>query len=150
MANDNVLVRKLVGIETSGNINMLFTDKTGTLTEGNMRLVGYATCNSEYKKKSIKNAPEIEKYITLCANYCTNAMKIDGKIISKDATERALLSVHSNNNLKTKIVEKIPFDSDKKYSAVWIKNANDEIVIFGLRYGRRRRYAHRRSVRIVT
>ena len=130
MANDNVLVRKLVGIETSGNISMLFTDKTGTLTEGNMKLVGYATSNAEYKRKSINTAPKIEKYITLCANYCTNAIKQDGKIISKDATERALLSVHSNNNLKAKIVEKIPFDSDKKYSAVRIRNESEELVIF--------------------
>ena len=34
MMRDNVIVRKPVGIETSGNINLLFTDKTGTVTEG--------------------------------------------------------------------------------------------------------------------
>ena len=33
MLKDNVLVRKMMGIETSGNINILFTDKTGTLTK---------------------------------------------------------------------------------------------------------------------
>ena len=32
MLKDHVLVRKLVGIETSGSLNILFTDKTGTLT----------------------------------------------------------------------------------------------------------------------
>ena len=35
MLKDNVLVRKLVGIETAGSLNILFTDKTGTLTKGN-------------------------------------------------------------------------------------------------------------------
>ena len=34
MLKDNVLVRKLVGIETSGSLNILLCDKTGTLTEG--------------------------------------------------------------------------------------------------------------------
>ena len=34
MLKDHVLVRKLVGIETSGSLNILFTDKTGTLTKG--------------------------------------------------------------------------------------------------------------------
>ena len=34
MLKDHVLVRKLVGIETSGSLNILFTDKTGTLTRG--------------------------------------------------------------------------------------------------------------------
>ena len=36
MLKDNVLVRKLVGIETSGSLNLLFTDKTGTLTQNRM------------------------------------------------------------------------------------------------------------------
>ena len=35
-----VLVRRLVGIETAGNMNILFTDKTGTLTEGKMTVCG--------------------------------------------------------------------------------------------------------------
>ena len=37
MLKDNVLVRKLVGIETSGSLNILFADKTGTLTRGRSR-----------------------------------------------------------------------------------------------------------------
>lgn len=38
MMRDHVLVRKLVGIETSGSLNILFTDKTGTLTRGRLGL----------------------------------------------------------------------------------------------------------------
>ncbi len=34
MAKKQVLVRRLVSIEDFGNIELLFTDKTGTLTEG--------------------------------------------------------------------------------------------------------------------
>ena len=37
----NVLVRKLVGIETAGSLNILFTDKTGTLTEGKLSVESY-------------------------------------------------------------------------------------------------------------
>ena len=43
MLKDNVLVRKLIGIETSGNINCLLTDKTGTLTEGNLKVTTLVT-----------------------------------------------------------------------------------------------------------
>ena len=39
MLKNNVLVRKLVGIETSENINILFTDKTGTLTNGKLEVI---------------------------------------------------------------------------------------------------------------
>ena len=38
MLKDHVLVRKLVGIETSGSLNILFTDKTGTLTRGKLEV----------------------------------------------------------------------------------------------------------------
>ena len=41
MLKNNVLVRKLIGIETAGNINILFTDKTGTLTKGKLEVVGF-------------------------------------------------------------------------------------------------------------
>ena len=40
MLKDNILVRKLVGIETSGSLNILFTDKTGTLTKGELEVIG--------------------------------------------------------------------------------------------------------------
>ena len=39
MARDRVLVRKPVGIESAGSMNILFTDKTGTLTEGKMTVM---------------------------------------------------------------------------------------------------------------
>ena len=35
MLKDNVLVRKVAGIETAGSLNILFSDKTGTITKGN-------------------------------------------------------------------------------------------------------------------
>ena len=38
LLNKNVLVRKLTGIETSGSLNILFTDKTGTITEGQLKV----------------------------------------------------------------------------------------------------------------
>ena len=39
MLKNNVLIRKLVGIETAGNINILFSDKTGTLTTGKLSCI---------------------------------------------------------------------------------------------------------------
>ena len=41
MVRDQVLVRKPVGIEAAGSMNLLFTDKTGTLTEGKMSVVEF-------------------------------------------------------------------------------------------------------------
>ena len=35
----NVLVRKSIGIETAGSLNILFSDKTGTITKGKLEVV---------------------------------------------------------------------------------------------------------------
>jgi P-type Mg2+ transporter len=42
LARRKVLVKRLVCIEDLGNIDVLFTDKTGTLTEGSLRFMGSA------------------------------------------------------------------------------------------------------------
>ena len=41
MLKNNVLVRKMIGIETAGSLNILFTDKTGTLTKGKLEVIGF-------------------------------------------------------------------------------------------------------------
>lgn len=46
MMKHGVLVRRLVGIETAGSIDMLFTDKTGTLTTGNLTVDSVITVKS--------------------------------------------------------------------------------------------------------
>lgn len=57
MLNDNVLVRKLVGIETAGSLNMLFTDKTGTITKGKLEVVRFITGNRQ-EVQSFETLPE--------------------------------------------------------------------------------------------
>lgn len=41
MLKDNVLVRKIAGIETAGSLNILFSDKTGTITKGQLEAVAF-------------------------------------------------------------------------------------------------------------
>ena len=38
---NNVLVRKPIGIETAGSLNILFSDKTGTITKGELEVVEF-------------------------------------------------------------------------------------------------------------
>ena len=131
MAKDNVLVRKMVGIETSGNINLLFTDKTGTITEGVLRLKEYVSGEmKKYTPKSIKSSEFLNKYMTLCAYFCTNASINQKKVVGGDATEQALLSSLIGEKPRGEVIEKIPFDSMKKYSAVTIKSGGESITIF--------------------
>lgn len=41
MLDHNVLVRKAEGIETAGSLNILFSDKTGTITKGELEVVDF-------------------------------------------------------------------------------------------------------------
>ncbi len=106
MLRNGVLVRRLVGIETAGNLNILFTDKTGTLTTGQMTVSAIATMESDSAK------PKKESFIYKKLKNCVDASCGTG-IVS--ATERALISGFIGNGKRAN-AKRISFDSKKKYS----------------------------------
>jgi len=130
MMRDNVIVRKPVGIETSGNINLLFTDKTGTVTEGELKAVSlYTPTGNSFP--SARRIPEgkYKKHLTLCALFC-GEIEINGhKRFAANPTDRAICDFFKRESEKCEKMAKVPFDSGKKYSAAVIKNDN---VIFTL------------------
>ena len=132
MMRDHVLVRKLVGIETSGNIDLLFTDKTGTITEGALKVKEIHTAWGEKYSSlsSLKNNPYMKKYFTLCACYCNGATFNGKTVIGSDATDRAILEYAKDSFPTSYVKDKIPFDSTKKYSAVALKHEGEDYVFF--------------------
>ena len=140
MTRDNVLVRKPVGIESAGSMNLLFTDKTGTLTEGKMS-VGAIICASEdtaceYGDLSSlsKASPSLARLYLQNAVYNSSAVISDGKAIGGNSTERALLCSALGEASKlscAKISERLPFDSSIKLSAVCIDDGRKKVLIKG-------------------
>ncbi|MBP3370531.1 MAG: calcium-translocating P-type ATPase, PMCA-type [Clostridia bacterium] len=141
MIKDNVLVRKPTGIEAAGSMNILFTDKTGTLTEGKMSVGSILlydgskvlSCDSFSALSGI--SPSISTLYELNALYNTSALISEGEVLGGNSTERAL-SFSVKNNLRTdpnscKIQEKIAFDSSYKYSAVRISGARSTVLVKG-------------------
>lgn len=126
MLKDNVLVRKLVGIETSGSINILFTDKTGTLTKGKLEVINMISGDlKEYKKE--KDLQKHKKYyeIVKLSSIGNNASSYsDDKIIGGNITDRAILSFFKDDNRRIKKDKIIPFDSKNKYSITTVDNLN--------------------------
>lgn len=137
MLKDNVLVRKLVGIETAGSLNVLLTDKTGTLTKGVLKVTEFVSGdNKSYKDlNSIKNSP-IYPTIYTSLFYNNASLISDNKIIGGNSTDRALLSfIGQDKNIKQNILQKDPFDSAKKYSSItlidgtiFIKGASEVVL----------------------
>lgn len=125
MLKNNVLVRKLVGIETAGSLNVLLTDKTGTLTKGKLEVSSIITGDNTHFKniKEIKKFPKYYEEI-FCNMFYNNESTIgENGIIGGNGTSRACLSfLDSETNFKYKVISKEPFDSEKKYSKATISN----------------------------
>ncbi|MBQ7761255.1 MAG: calcium-translocating P-type ATPase, PMCA-type [Clostridia bacterium] len=132
MSQDNVLVRKLVGIETSGNISLLFTDKTGTLTEGKLRVKAlHLPCGIECSSlNNSKISPQAKKYLTLCANYATSASITSRGIVGADATDRAVLSWAIKERKNARVISRDTFDSVKKYCSSTVAFDGVEYTLF--------------------
>ena len=142
MLKNNVLVRKLVGIETAGSINILFTDKTGTLTKGKLEVVGFCTGNLKeyYTEMDLMKNKKLHNLVKTSFIY-NNASTYDitkTKVIGGNITDRALLSfIKTDTNMGIKILDNIPFDSKNKYSlaitnyngkTTFIKGAAEKII----------------------
>ncbi len=124
MLADKIHVKKLVGIDTAGTLNILFTDKTGTLTEGTLRCDRVITSGGVYKNIStLKNSGEIFKNLVLCAKYNTDVMEHDGVITGGNSTDRALYDFFSEcKSDRVDVIGSTPFKSALKYSSVTFKN----------------------------
>lgn len=135
MVRGGVLVKKPVGIEAAGSMDLLFTDKTGTLTEGRMRVCSIITPDGgiarDYRELARKE-PEIARIYRLSALFNTAAVigkSDDGsapRALGGNATDRALLdSIDPARRAEISedgffVAERIAFDSSKKYSAAHV------------------------------
>lgn len=126
MLKDGVLVRKPVGIETAGSMNILFTDKTGTLTSGKLSLVSLIDGNGEMTAaEEIKKDSRLYELLTLSSVYNSSCTVSDNKISGGDSTERALLSgvlPLPKGFVGYKVTDRLPFSSDRKYSSATLNN----------------------------
>lgn len=136
MLKSNVLVRKLTGIETAGSLNILFTDKTGTLTKGRLEVVTFL---SGFRKRyySEEEIMRDEKFYKIAKQsmVCNNASSFnyDGsKILGGNITDRAILEfakIPLTENYEK--LETVAFDSKNKYSLTMIEDVGKKVLVKG-------------------
>ena len=122
MYKKNILVSHKAAFSDSAYMNVLFSDKTGTITEGNLSLVEFITGDGEVTNSIVDS--EFIEAITL-----NNLAKVsEGKAIGSNNMDRALLTYALNNgyddskNDPEKVAEISGFDSEKKCATVTLRD----------------------------
>ncbi|MCL2702002.1 MAG: calcium-translocating P-type ATPase, PMCA-type [Defluviitaleaceae bacterium] len=135
MFRDNVLVRKLVGVETAGSMNILFTDKTGTLTRGHLEVTGFVSgAGKSYKKKD--GIPLNLRRILFNSIYYNCSAKIDKNYaIGGNATDRAVMeyahSLFDKEPDRIRIGKVVPFNSAAKLMSSDVTGALNATLVKG-------------------
>lgn len=132
MTKDNVLVRKINGIETAGSLSLLFSDKTGTITEGRLSVVEMATGNVEIFKKLSQLPPPLSEDVVIGIGINNSAVVSDGSVIGGNSTDRALMSFLNEADAASMSKEEVrnfnAFDSSKKISTVTLEHDGKNIT----------------------
>ena len=122
MYKKNILVSHKAAFSDSAYMNVLFSDKTGTITQGNLSLVEFIIGDG----KIAENIPNQEFIEAITLN---NLAKVsEGKPIGSNNMDRALLGYaleHGYDDSKNdpdKVADISGFDSEKKCATVTLKN----------------------------
>ena len=139
LLSQNILVRHPDTIETAGYMNILFSDKTGTITEGKLSVVDFFLGDGTlYAATGETDAPDFDTMSDSLKAEIINgiglnndAMVADGNAVGSNATDRALLDFligRSQLDFDTNtITEKQQFNSATKFASVTTKDGKTYI-----------------------
>lgn len=128
MLKEHILVRHSDSIETAGYMNRLFSDKTGTITEGVLSVVDWISGTGQVVSDINDLGSTLKGELINGIGLNNDAISSDGKAIGSNGTDRALMnyliSMNEDNIDRTVIVDKVPFDSQKKFSKVILQDCS--------------------------
>ena len=131
MVKDNVLVRKINGLETAGSLSLLFCDKTGTITEGRLSVVELVTGNLDAYQNLASMQEKLRNDIIIGAGVNNSSTVGNDIVVGGNGTDRALMSFLLENGAakgisKDSVLRFNSFDSAKKHSSIVIKQQDEK------------------------
>jgi Mg2+-importing ATPase len=125
LAERSVIVKRLVAIEDLGNIEVFFTDKTGTLTEGQISFAN-----------ALDRAGMSSGEMLRLGLLCNDAIVRDGRVVSGNPLDQALWEAPAAQELDLEGFERIaarPFDYQRRLASVLVQrpDGSREIVAKG-------------------
>ncbi len=131
MLDHNVLVRKAIGIETAGSLNILFSDKTGTITKGHLEVVEFFTADGRtIDIDKMKDYKKVESLVDIAIGMNSGSMfDSEHNVVGGNVTDQALMRFLGEDDYKMlkngnayEVGESQGFNSANKFSQVEIKN----------------------------
>ena len=131
MLDHNVLVRKAEGIETAGSLNILFSDKTGTITKGKLEVVEFFTADGKtIPIADLSKSSKVKGLVDLAIGKNTQSLFDDQhRVIGGNATDQALMKFIGEKtfnalaqNKDYAVSESQGFNSTNKFSQARIES----------------------------
>lgn len=122
LAKRSVLVKKLVSIEDLGNVEVLFTDKTGTLTQGKITFSGAFDVTG-------RPSDEVITFALLCADVTLQ----DGKPVSGNSLDVALWEAapepRRSEAARYRVVECAPFNYEQQMMSALVETPDGKRML---------------------
>ncbi|GAB4320955.1 MAG: magnesium-translocating P-type ATPase [Dehalococcoidia bacterium] len=121
LAERSVIVKRLVSIEDLGNIDILFTDKTGTLTEGQ---ITYSAAFDAHGNPSDQ--------VYLQGLLCNAAVIEDGQPVAGNALDIALWQANAARSMPVaeyRRLSELPFDYERRRMSVLVERKDERLLI---------------------
>lgn len=131
MLDHNVLVRKAEGIETAGSLNILFSDKTGTITKGMLEVVDFFTADGKsIDIADLSKHSKVKGYVDLAIGKNTQSMfDAEHRVIGGNATDQALMKFIGETTFNALVADRESvvtasqgFNSTNKFSQARIES----------------------------